>query len=65
MPILKSLKQIRESQFLTQQELADKAGITRVAVARLESGKVDARFSTLKKLAEALGVKPQELVGTS
>ncbi|MBI4492177.1 MAG: helix-turn-helix transcriptional regulator [Chloroflexi bacterium] len=61
-PRLARLRQVRESQFLTQQELAARSGVSRVTIARLESGEVDARFSTIKKLAEALGVLPQDLL---
>lgn len=62
-PTLGKLKAVRESKFLTQQDLADKAGVSRVAINRLERGDVDARFSTLRKLAAALDVPPAELVG--
>jgi predicted transcriptional regulator len=57
------LREIRESKFLTQQDLAERAGVSRVVIVRLESGNVPARFSTVRKLAEALGVEPRELVG--
>jgi predicted transcriptional regulator len=63
LPKLRALKTVRESQFLTQQELAEKAGISRVTVNRLEQQEMDARFSTVKKLARALKVPPSELVG--
>ena len=62
-PQLKRLKQIRERQFLTQKELGEKAGISRITIARLEGAGEDARFSTVKKLAAALGVEPADLVG--
>ncbi len=63
MPQLRQLREIRERQFLTQKELADRSGVSRVTIARLEGAGEDARFSTVKKLAAALGVEPQELVG--
>ena len=47
---------------MTQQELAEMAGVSRTAIARLETGEVDARGSTIRKLALALGVAPDELI---
>jgi transcriptional regulator with XRE-family HTH domain len=52
---------LRESRLLTQQELADRARVHRVTIASLETGEV-ARLSTVRKLAEALGVDPAELM---
>lgn len=49
--------QIRLQQNLTQQELAAKAGLKQSAVARLESGNSDARFSTVYRVGRALGKK--------
>ena len=62
MPKVPSLKRIRESRFLTQQELADKSGVHRVTIANLEGGQEEARFSTIRKLAAALEVEPVALV---
>ena len=56
------LREVRESKFLSQQEMADRAGLSRVAITRLESGQVSAQYATIRKLAEALGVEPAELV---
>ena len=64
-PPLKRLREIRESQFLTQKELAQRSGVSRITIARLEGAGEDARFSTVKKLAAALGVEPRELVGNA
>ena len=64
-PVPNGLKAVRESRFLTQQELADRSGVSRVTIARLESGDYDARFSTIKKLAAALEVAPESLVGVT
>lgn len=59
---LARLKATRERKALTQQELAQKAGVNRVTIARLESG-VDQPFpATVRKLADALGVGPEELM---
>ena len=56
------LRSIRESRFMTQVELATAAGVHEITVTRLEAGQ-DAQMSTIRKLASALGVKPEELVG--
>jgi len=60
--MLHRLKEIRESRFLTQAELAERAGMSRVAITRLEGG-TPARLTTTRKLAEVLGVEPGELLG--
>lgn len=50
------LKQLRETAKLTQQELADKAGLHRVAVARLETGEREPSWATVRAIVHALGV---------
>lgn len=56
------LKKFRHDRGMTQEALAEKAGISRVFVARLETGKQDPTLTTLKNLAKALKVKVGELV---
>jgi transcriptional regulator with XRE-family HTH domain len=58
---LTRLKAIRERKALTQAELAQKAGINRVTLARIETG-AQPYPATTRKLAEALGVEPAELM---
>lgn len=50
----------RSSQFLTQEELADKAHVNILTVSRLERGSA-ARLDTVKKLAGALGISVAQL----
>ena len=57
-----NLKRLRVLNALTQAELAQKAGLTPAAVARIERNEAEPRMTTLRKLAEALGVEPHELV---
>ena len=57
------LKNLRTLNALTQAELADRAGLTTAAVARLERNESEPHMSTLRKLARALGVDPAELIG--
>jgi transcriptional regulator with XRE-family HTH domain len=56
------LKRERTLAPLTQEELAQKAGLTTATVARIERDEVEPRPSTLRKLAAALGVQPRELI---
>lgn len=56
-----SLKDIRENAFLTQEELADKAGVCRDTVNQVERGRQTPEIRTKRKLAQALGVKPGEI----
>jgi transcriptional regulator with XRE-family HTH domain len=44
------------------EKLADKSGVGRSHLARLETGKQDPTLSTLEKLARALGVKVTKLL---
>jgi transcriptional regulator with XRE-family HTH domain len=57
------LKSLRERRFLTREELAEKVGSHRDHIGRLERDEIDSpRMTTIRKLAEALGVDPAELV---
>ncbi len=49
------LKDARNRQGLTQAELAERAGVSRPTVARVESGD-DVSTATLEKVAAALGL---------
>ena len=55
------LKRSRIDNALTQAELAEKAGLTTAAVARIERNEAEPRPSTLRKLATALDVAPRDL----
>ena len=57
------IKTLRIRRALTQEELADIAGLSKNAVNRLELDKAEPRMSTLRKLAKALDVEPAELIG--
>ena len=66
MPALKRLimhlKALRAKQGLSQAGLAERAGISREYIARLETGHHDPSLSTLEKLAKALKVTVGELL---
>jgi transcriptional regulator with XRE-family HTH domain len=57
------LKNLRVRRALTQQELADRAGIGKNTVNRIERNEGEPHMSTLRKLANALDVDPSELIG--
>lgn len=58
-----NLKRIRQREALTQAELAEKAGIAVMTLSRIETNRHDPHMSTIRKLAQALGVHPRDLVG--
>lgn len=56
------LKQLRLERAMTQDELAEAAGIGKNTVNRIERDHTEPRPPTLRKLAQALKVDPAELV---
>jgi transcriptional regulator with XRE-family HTH domain len=58
------LRELRRRRVLTLEELAEKAGVGRNTVWRLEHGLMGAQPRTIRKLARALDVEPEELVKT-
>ena len=59
---MKTLKFIREQQGLSLRTLAVLAGVHYTSLVRLEAGRYDPRVSTLRKIAEALGVDLRDLL---
>jgi transcriptional regulator with XRE-family HTH domain len=55
------LRELREEAILTVRELADRSGVSEDTITKLEHGQRSARPSTIRKLAKALDVEPQEL----
>jgi DNA-binding XRE family transcriptional regulator len=55
------VRHLRRARGLTQQQLADNAGVSRASVARIEGESATPDLSTLAKLAEALGVEVGDL----
>ena len=60
---LPRLKEIRLRRALSQRELSKRAGVSRVTIVRLEAGGEDPFPSTVRKLADALNVEPDALMG--
>ena len=56
------LRRVRRERALSQQDLVRMTGVSQATLSDLEQGKREARASTLRKLAEALGVEPKELM---
>ena len=56
------LRELRRRRVLTLEELAEKAGVGRNTIWRLEHGVMGAQPRTIRKLARALGVEPEDLV---
>jgi transcriptional regulator with XRE-family HTH domain len=57
-----NIKRLREAQGLSQEELADRAGLHRTYVSQLERAVKNATFVSLDKIANALGVSLAEMV---
>ena len=58
----RTIREQRVRRFMTQEELARIARISLRQLVRIEKNEVEPRFSTIRKLAIALGVEPSELV---
>ncbi|MBI3864172.1 MAG: helix-turn-helix transcriptional regulator [Planctomycetia bacterium] len=58
-----SLKKLREIRNLTQSELGERAGIAAAAVSHFETGQRVPSLDSLVRLADALGVSVDELLG--
>ena len=57
------LQAIRNARGLSQKRLAEFAGVSKLTVIRIESGKTSPRPETLEKLGQALEASPEELIG--
>ena len=57
-----SVRTARRKQFMTQVQLAKAAGISQRTLVNIETNKVEPHFSTILKLADALGIDPSTLV---
>ena len=56
------VREIRKRRLLTQGELADKAQIGVNTIIRIERNQVEPQGRTIRKLADALGVAPSDLL---
>ena len=58
------LRRLRLERALTQMELSGMTGLSVDAISRLENELRSAQVSTVRRLAQALGVEPRELLKT-
>ena len=58
----KKLKEVRIRRLLTQEELAEKAGLSPSTVVNIERDRSEPHFSTIRRLALALEVDPTSLL---
>jgi transcriptional regulator with XRE-family HTH domain len=58
-----SLRRFRVERFLSQRELARRAGLHAITLTRLEAGVTAPSTRTVRALAAALGIEPRELTG--
>jgi len=56
------LRGLRQERALSQQDLERMTRVAQSTLSALESGKRDAQPRTVRKLADALGVEPRELM---
>jgi transcriptional regulator with XRE-family HTH domain len=59
---VRKLRELRQRRVLTLHELGERSGVAYNTIWRLENGKTGAQPRTIRKLAAALGVEPEELV---
>lgn len=57
-----NLRRVRTEQELSQEALADLAGIDRTYVSALERERYSASLDTIEKLADVLKIEPHELL---
>jgi transcriptional regulator with XRE-family HTH domain len=60
-----NLRRKRRDQQMTQEELAERAGLSARCVGAIELGDVSASVTVLGRIAEALGVEPGKLLRRS
>lgn len=58
-----NVKRLREAQGISQEDLADRAGVHRTYVSGVERGVRNPTITVLEKIARALGEPLTELVG--
>ncbi len=56
------IKKLRELKNLTQEHVAGAIGITQGAYSRMEVGESEITYTKLEKIADALGMKPEEII---
>ena len=57
-----NLRQARKKLDLSQEQVAERSGVHATEVSRIEAGKRDPRVSTVERLAEAVELRPGQLL---
>jgi transcriptional regulator with XRE-family HTH domain len=57
-----NLRAARKEAGLSQEQVAERSGVHATEVSRIEAGKRDPRVSTVERLAEAVDLKPGQLL---
>lgn len=57
-----TLRQLREQAVLTQAEVAEKIGVSVTTISHWETGSKRPRVGNIRKLAETLGITPQDVL---
>ena len=57
---METLRELRRRKGLSQKDLASRSGIGQDSISAIESGRHQARPSTLRRLAEVLGVEVED-----
>lgn len=58
----KYLAEWRQGKYWSQSELAEQAGVHRSIISKIEKGDQVGRFKTAVKIAEVLGIKPEQIL---
>jgi transcriptional regulator with XRE-family HTH domain len=59
--LARNLRRLRRAQKMTQEQLANAAGLRQALISELESSKLDVRIDTLNRVAVALDASMAEL----
>ena len=59
---MERLKELRRERVFSLRELEERSGVSYNTIWRIEDGRQGAHPRTVRKLAEALGVEPSELI---
>lgn len=57
-----NVKKLRAAKGISQEELAERAGVHRTYVGMLERGEKNVTIYNIERIADALGVKPSSLL---
>jgi transcriptional regulator with XRE-family HTH domain len=61
-PLQEVLRRERRLAGLTQEELAERAGVAVTTISRIEEGVTEPRIPTIRKISQALGLQVRDLL---